>query len=246
MRIVRGISLFFVLPVLLLGIGFFGGLKCHEFFYPSGEWGSQVSQRTGLPEETVDPSTNLGISEEKTQQDSMQESAFYEELTADGYGWYDTEARTVSTDSETLCADTEYVVREVDILRNTEVEISGKLPGKYFGMDREKFVESMKVYEMAPPLAELERGFVSLEVLSFSRERVVVQMNYQYVQPSSNFYLGALNNEVVVYLEDKSTIYIYTGISMADLPESLQLEIIQLMWIENEESLYNFLEAYSS
>ena len=87
---------------------------------------------------------------------------------------------------------------------------------------------------------------MGLEVLSFSRERVVVQMNYQYLQPGSCFYLAVQNNEVVVYLEDMETIYINTGIKLDSLPEALQLEIIQMMWVEDEESLYDFLETYSS
>ena len=52
-----------------------------------------------------------------------------------------------------------------------------KLPDKYVGMNREQFLEAMELYEAFPPLSEMERGFVSLEVLSFSRKRVVVQMN---------------------------------------------------------------------
>ena len=87
---------------------------------------------------------------------------------------------------------------------------------------------------------------MGLEVLSFSRERVVIQMNYQYLQPSSSFYLAVLNNEVVVYLEDMETIYINTGIELESLPEDLQMDIIQMLWVKDEESLYNFLETYSS
>ena len=83
-------------------------------------------------------------------------------------------------------------------------------------------------------------------VLSFSRERVVVQMNYKYVQPSSSFYLAAYDNKVIVYLEDKKTVYIETGILLDSLPGEIQQSIMEMMWIENEEKLYNFLENYSS
>lgn len=104
----------------------------------------------------------------------------------------------------------------------------------------------MDLYEAFPPLSEMERGFVNLEVLSFSRERVVVQMNYKYVQPSESFYLAVYDNEVIVYLEDRKTVYIETEIELDSLPEQIQHNIIQMMWIENEEKLYDFLENYSS
>ena len=140
----------------------------------------------------------------------------------------------VASSGETLCADTEYVLEETDI------------PHKYIGMDRENFLETMDLYAEHPPLSEIERGFVGLEVLSFSRERVVVRMDYRYVQPSESFYLAVTDHEVVVYLEDRTTVYINTGIALEDLPEALQLQIMDMLFIPDEETLYDFLETYSS
>ena len=54
------------------------------------------------------------------------------------------------------------------------------------------------------------------------------------------------DNYVVVYLEDKQTVYMDTDILLKDLPEELQFEIIQMMYIPDEETLFNFLENYSS
>ena len=87
---------------------------------------------------------------------------------------------------------------------------------------------------------------MGLEVKSFSRERVVVQMNYRYVQPSLSFYLVAYDNEILVYLDDLETVYIETHIRLDSLPEELQKKIIYKMWLEDEEALYDFLENYSS
>ena len=41
------------------------------------------------------------------------------------------ESVTVTVSEETLCADTEYVLKETDILRNTSVETSWQIPHKY-------------------------------------------------------------------------------------------------------------------
>ena len=147
---------------------------------------------------------------------------------------------------ETLCADTEYVLEEADIVRGTTVETSWKIPHKYIGMNRENFLETMELYAAHPPLSEIERGFVGLEVLSFSREKVMVRMDYRYVQPSASFYLAVSDNEVVVYLEDRSTVYINTGISLEELPEQIQLQIMDMLFVPDEETLYDFLETYSS
>lgn len=60
------------------------------------------------------------------------------------------------------------------------------------------------------------------------------------------YYLKELNGYVVVYLSDKKTAYEYTDISLEDLPENLQKEIRNGKYIETSESLYGFLENYSS
>ena len=54
------------------------------------------------------------------------------------------------------------------------------------------------------------------------------------------------DNEVVVYLEDRSTVYINTGISLEELPEQIQLQIMDMLFVPDEETLYDFLETYSS
>ena len=156
----------------------------------------------------------------------------------------ETAADTAS--GETLCADTEYVLEEADIVRGTTVETSWKIPHKYIGMNRENFLETMELYAAHPPLSEIERGFVGLEVLSFSREKVMVRMDYRYVQPSASFYLAFSDNEVVVSMEDRSTVYINTGISLEELPEQIQLQIMDMLFVPDEETLYDFLETYSS
>lgn len=74
----------------------------------------------------------------------------------------------------------------------------------------------------------------------------MVRMDYKFVQPSSSFYLAVYDNKVVVYLEDMQTVYIETDIRLDSLPATLQQNIIDMMWIRDEEELYSFLENYSS
>lgn len=226
MRFVKGIGLFFVYPLTMLAIGFYAGIEITQYFYP----GMQKQSEQYNPENiTAFPVAESSLSDSG-------DSDFDEEQGA----------MSVVASSETLYVGTKYVLEETDVLRHTVVETTWRLPDKYVGMNREQFITAMETYASSPPLKELERGFVGLEVLSFARERVVVRMNYRYVQPSSSFYLAAYNNYVLVYLEDQKTVYIETEISLDSLPAEMQQEIIRMMWIENEGALYNFLETYSS
>ena len=243
MKYVKCISLFIVYPLLVLGIGFYVGVKSSWFFYQRKEAGEDAE----IPRAFVEKSAENG-------QASGQKAGSVPEETepgaegdgAEGPAETAEDAEEVMVSAETLCVDTKYVLEETDVLHHTVVETTWRLPDKYVGMNREQFLQAMEVYEAFPPLSELERGFVGLEVLSFSRERVVVRMDYKFVQPSSSFYLAAYDNEVIVYLEDRKTVYIETDISLDSLPAHLQQNIIDMMWIRDEEELYSFLENYSS
>lgn len=220
MKFVKRISYFFVIPVFFLGLGIFLGVWGIRFFYP-GHW-QDMNNPLPLPPDYAEGTTAP------------------EEVPGTP------ESVSVAASGETLCADTEYVLEEMDIVRNTTVETTWQIPHKYIGMNRESFLETMDLYAAHPPLSEVERGFVGLEVLSFSRERVVIRMDYRYVQPSESFYLAVTDHEVVVYLEDRSTVYINTGIRLDVLPEPVQLQIMDMLFVPDEETLYDFLETYSS
>lgn len=191
------------------------------------------------------------------QEESKEETRLEADDSPATLGWHDEVMKAGTDDTEesadavisipeTLNADTEYILREKDLLNGSEVETSEEIPAMYIGMNREQFLTAMQNYAAAPPLSEKERGFVSLDVLSFAPSRVVVQMNYRYVQPSKSFYVMAINDLIVVYKEDRQTVYQYTNIRLSQLPERLQQEIIGVMYVADEESLYDFLENYTS
>lgn len=221
MKILKGISLFFIIPCIILAIGIYIGCVFDNFFYP-GEEKKQAQKE----ERTLDEDTAYLIEE------TLQTTE---------------EVKIVSAPKEEILnADTEYIIEEYDTKRDTLVETSWDVPAKYLGMNRDEFIQAMELYALSPPLSEQERGFVGLEVVSFSSQRVVIRMNYAYVEPSSSFYLKVENNSIVVYCDDNETVYMYTDITADMLPEYIQTQVIMGMFMKDEAALYNFLETYSS
>lgn len=230
MKIVKGISLYLIYPCIMLGIGFFLGIFTNDFFYP-GKESTPLTEPLSI-EKNVQESGFL-VNDESDQPDQNQ--SFLENN------------RPVSvSQEEVLSADTDYVIEEYDVKRESMVETVWKVPEKYLGMDREEFVSVMNIYALSPPLSEQERGFIGLEVRSFSSEKVVIRMNYAYAEPTEGFYLRVENNSIVVYCDDGETVYMYTEISAQSLPEYIQGQIIMGMYMEDEASLYHFLETYTS
>ena len=254
MKLWKNVAFWLLYPVLLLGTGFLGGALFVKYMIPvkqapmEQQTTQEAEQAYLKSEETV--KKNDALTAEQGRELQMDPVSAGQVLVG---SQADTEASAKAAlpeevvDQEVvLNADTAYVLEETDLRDQTIVETRWSLPVKYVGMDRQGFLEAMEVYEASPPLQELKQGFVGLEVLSFSEEEVVVRMDYNYVEPSQSFYLMVRNNFVVVCLEDQRTVYMETGILLKDLPEQIQQDIIQILFIPDEESLYDFLENYSS
>ena len=246
MKFVKSISLFLIIPAVILALGFFLGGRFSAFFYPGNraeriyageETKSESSGKSAVPESRTDP----GLQKESVPDVEEKPGVIQKE---DGT---QTKFRAASASDEQLVdADTKFIVEEVDLRRDTLVETQWQLPEKYIGMNREEFLRAMDEYELSPPLTELERGFVSLEVKSFSSDKILVRMNYIYTTPTRSFYLMAEKHYVTAYCDDKKTVYMKTNILLEQLPDDIQQQIIGGMYIEDEKTLYDFLESYSS
>lgn len=229
MKVLKWFSLFFMSVFIAFGIGMFAGWRLEAYFYPEDGLKDMALQDREQEAPLVVPQEPSGL-----QGNFLQSSPDVEQVIA------------VSGSDERMNADTVYVLIERNMDTDEEVENISRIPEMYLGMNREQFLASMEDYEASPPLSELERGFVSLEVQSFSGDRVEVLMNYSYVKPSKSFYVVVYDGLVTVLLEDKETLYLQTGMKVLNLPEDIQQELIQGMYIPDEESLYGFLENYTS
>lgn len=144
-----------------------------------------------------------------------------------------------------ITADTKYLIEEVDLISGVINEKEESVPVKYIGLDRENLIKELESYDRNPPLTELEQGFETIELSAFSKDRVVICKYYK-TEEEKGYYLMVADHFIVVYREDRQTLYMNTDILLESLSEALQAEIMQGKYIETEEELYNFLESYSS
>ncbi len=216
MKLIRRISLFLVLSGIMLLAGGYTALKAERFFYP-----------------------NRYQTKETRIQEKQQQSAIDGEMK-------EQVIETAVGSIPVVNADTTYLVEEVDLINGTVHETQESVPVKYIGLDREGLLEELDSYDRNPPLTELERGFETIELTAFSKDRVVICKYYKQPEEDKGFYLMVADHFIVVYREDKQTLYMNTDILLESLNEKLQTEIMQGKYVETEEELYHFLESYSS
>ena len=139
----------------------------------------------------------------------------------------DNEITPAIQSEEIVTADTKLIIIEHDLESGAEVSSEKAIPVKYIGLNRQRFLEEMEIYEYSPALTDVKKGFRSLEVLNFSGKEITLQKNYKSSTAQLHFYIVSKDNKLVVYYEDMETVFLTTDISMDVLPPDVQLEILQ-------------------
>lgn len=181
------------------------------------------------------------------------------------------ESTQVSATGENITCDTIYTISEYDLSTGRQEVYQELLPAAIIGMNRQQLVAWLDDYNLSTPLEDLEDGFLSLELLSFSPQEIRVRKrvesiaeplpepvdrpaqmiqgeNIQTVSGNEGVYGCILAQEglLTVYDGMRRHVILYTDISLFDLPENIQQEILEGKDVASEQELYNLLESYSS
>ena len=221
MKLLRRISLFLILSGIMLGLGGYTALKAEQFFYPNRYQAKETPNY--VTQQTHDDGDDI--------QEQVIEAAVGE--------------------IPVVTADTIYLIEEVDLTDGTVHEIEEDVPIRYIGLSREMLVDELEIYDSNPPLSELERGFETIELTAFSKDRVVICKYYKLEKedeqaPEPGYYLMVADHLIVVCHGDRQTIYMNTDILLENLSDALQAEIMHGKYLDTEEEVFNFLESYSS
>ncbi|MCL2719068.1 MAG: hypothetical protein FWE14_09855 [Lachnospiraceae bacterium] len=271
MKIVKGLTAFILLPAFMFGGGFAVGTIAMDYFYPGrnfttedlmrqvrfdqridedwlkADWpvSVQASDLTragiGEPEEPGMQNTQGGLNEDMQTDTAAAETSLVDNSVGD--------AVLVSLlGGSSINADTIYVIQEYSRSTRTLTEEIIPVPENFIGMDHAIFSQVMADFDRYPTLSEMQKGMISCEVISFSPSRVVIRKTYDDAteEMKPGYYLINDNGLVTVYLSDLKTVFMNTSIEFHSLPAVLQEEIMFSKYVEGQEELFGFLEAYSS
>ena len=141
--------------------------------------------------------------------------------------------------------DTVYILTEYNITDNSKREHQEQLPDMYLGMTRESLESALNEYQQNPTLEDIERGFCSIQLESFSSSEVHISKIYQ-PKEELGYFLMVMDGKIVVMHADKETIYLTTDIYADALSDSIKQELLLGKYILDIDELYGFLESYTS
>lgn len=157
------------------------------------------------------------------------------------------QANTVDTVQEIrLNSKMKYVVEVYDGTTGVVTTEEGSVPVELAGLSREELEGYISRYNATASESELADGPDSKELVSFSKDKVVVREIYDGAEEETGFFLKLDNEEVVIFHKDKVTPYEYTGIRQDVLPEDEKERLLEGYFVEDEKELYSVLENLSS
>lgn len=169
----------------------------------------------------------------------------------DGSAIKDTETpapslKPVIKQEDRINMDTKFLLITTDIGENTNTSSNENVPNEWMGMNRNELIKWLHDYCVSPPLEEVNKGLLSYELVSFSSGQIKAKKTYLKDMVIFKYFIGIRNDMVVVYHNDKKTVYEYTGINCKSLPVEEQKKLNYGIYVRDEEQLYGILEDYSS
>ena len=138
-----------------------------------------------------------------------------------------------------------YIVEVYEGVTGVITREESTIPAEIAGKTREELEQYFAAYNEAHEGETNKEIPQQKELISFSKDQIVVRENYL-VEEERSFFLKAEEGQVVVYHEDQKTPYEYTGIPVDSLPEEEKKKLEQGFFVKDEEELYSMLENLSS
>ena len=129
---------------------------------------------------------------------------------------------------------------------NSYMQSIESIPFSFTGLNREELLKEIERYGLSPSFADKQKGFESIELLSFHPDKIIVKKTYKEEQEKIIYYIKAVNHELIVYRSDQDEVYMPTDLTLEMLPENVQQEIINTKCFNDIREVYDFLESYTS
>lgn len=156
------------------------------------------------------------------------------------------ESMAVDAINDELGEHTIYQIQNYDSVTDTTTTNYETLPQEMLGYTREDVEIFCQDYMNKMPAEDFLNGLQSMDVISFSADRLVIRKYYDISKVKFRYYIIAVDGEVVVYYGDLKTVYEETGISTKELSKEDKKALKKGIEVRDEQELFGILENFSS
>lgn len=168
---------------------------------------------------------------------------------------YDREVSAGGSDNIILKHGAKYIVESYNSETDESSTYEDSLPVALVGLTRNEIIEY--IGDNPDCFKEGDETVRNVMLVSFSENRVVIRKNVEKSEETTaydfnvngnepKYYIFLIDNAVIVYKEDKTTVYMETGITAEELDETVAKELSMGVAVKNISELYRLLESYTT
>lgn len=168
----------------------------------------------------------------------------------------ESDAKDVALANEVILKrDTQYVLETYDNKTKETITEKSNIPVEFIAYTREELIEFIGSNQEY--FAKENEKVLNVMLISFSKEQVVIRKTVEYEEETTTYsynidldepkyYIFLIDNIVMVYKGDKTTLYMETGITADELSDETVSELRVGVAVKNVSELYRLLESFTS
>ena len=160
------------------------------------------------------------------------------------------------TKEELIDHDTEYVLESHNLDDDKITAKTENVPVELIGLSKKEVIDYITSH--MEQFQEKGEEVKNISMISFSHDTLVLRKDvtdsiaisetikkYQNDNPY-NYYMVLEDGYLIVYKQDKTTVFLETGIREDELDETDSAQLLQGVGVKNISELYRYLEGYTS
>lgn len=160
------------------------------------------------------------------------------------------EGKEAANTSELIVSNSmSYILESYNINDKTIETATQNVPSEFLGMNRQELIDYLK--ENKKKFADKGQQVQNIMLVSMEKDKLVIRKSISIIEETTEeekykYYVTLQENKIIVYREDKTTIFLETSINVETLDTDSMDKLKQGIPVKNISELYRILESFTT
>lgn len=160
------------------------------------------------------------------------------------------EGKEAANTSELIVSNSMSYILESYNINDKKIETAAKnVPSEFLGMNRQELIDYLKANKKK--FADKGQQVQNIMLVSMEKDKLVIRKSISIIEETTEeekykYYVTLQENKIIVYREDKTTIFLETSINVETLDTDSMDKLKQGIPVKNISELYRILESFTT
>lgn len=160
------------------------------------------------------------------------------------------EGKEAANTSELIVSNSmSYILESYNINDKTIETATQNVPSEFLGMNRQELIDYLKANKKK--FADKGQQVQNIMLVSMEKDKLVIRKSISIIEETTEeekykYYVTLQENKIIVYREDKTTVFLETTINIETLDTDSMDKLKQGIPVKNISELYRILESFTT